>query len=73
MVLAKTAHIHEFCQPNAILTFQEYLCDYASHETREEAAPVIEQAVEGVYPELLRQECRRRLERIKAGERDLHF
>ena len=73
MALAKTAHIHEFCQPNAILTFQEYLCDYASPETREEAAPVIEQALEGVYPELLRQECRKRLERIKEGERDLYF
>ncbi|HHY11093.1 MAG TPA: [FeFe] hydrogenase H-cluster radical SAM maturase HydG [Firmicutes bacterium] len=73
MALAKTAHIHEMCQPNALLTFQEYLCDYASPATRQRAVPAMERALMDVVPENLRQECRNRLERIKAGERDLYF
>lgn len=73
MALAKTAHIHEMCQPNALLTFQEYLCDYASPETKQRALLVIEKALTEVEPKKLRQECKARLERIKAGERDLYF
>lgn len=73
MTLAKNAHIHELCQSNAILTFQEYLCDFASPETREKAGPVIEKALLEIENEALRKECMRRLERIKAGERDLYF
>lgn len=72
MSLAKSSHIHEFCQPNAILTFQEYLCDYASPATIEAAAPAIAAAVTEVEPRLL-DECKRRLEAIKTGQRDLYF
>lgn len=73
MVLAKDAHIHEFCQPNAILTFCEYLQDYASPKTREMAAPVLRKALAEVEPESLRDECGRRVGRVEAGERDLYF
>lgn len=73
MALAKSAHIHEMCQPNALLTFQEYLCDYASPNTRLRAIPAIEKALMEVVPESLKQECKNRLERIRAGERDLYF
>ena len=34
MELCKTKQIHNCCHPNALLTLQEYLCDYASPETR---------------------------------------
>ena len=34
MSLAKTGQIQDVCQPNAILTFKEFLLDYASPETR---------------------------------------
>ncbi|HOB30796.1 MAG TPA: [FeFe] hydrogenase H-cluster radical SAM maturase HydG [Bacillota bacterium] len=73
MSLAKTAHIHEMCQPNALLTFEEYLCDYASPETIDLAKPVMEKALSEIRPESLRKECEKRLERIKSGERDLFF
>lgn len=72
MSWAKSSHIHEFCQPNAILTFQEYLCDYASPATIKAAVPAIEAALAEVEPEL-QDECKRRLARIKHGERDLYF
>lgn len=73
MSLAKTSHIHEFCQPNAILTFQEYLCDYASSKTREMARPALEKAVGDIDNEGIRKECLKRMARIEAGERDLYF
>ncbi|HHX10253.1 MAG TPA: [FeFe] hydrogenase H-cluster radical SAM maturase HydG [Firmicutes bacterium] len=73
MDLAKSAHIHEMCQPNAVLTFQEYLCDYASPDTRQRAIPAIEKALMEIENEAFRKECINRLERIKAGERDLYF
>ena len=34
MELCKTKQIHNCCHPNALLTLQEYLSDYASDETR---------------------------------------
>lgn len=72
MSWAKSSHIHEFCQPNAILTFQEYLCDYASPATIQAAVPAIEAALAEVEPKL-QNECKGRLARIKQGERDLYF
>lgn len=72
MSLAKSSHIHEFCQPNALLTFREYLCDYASPDTVKLAEYAIRQAFAEVDPRL-KQECERRLQRIMSGERDLYF
>jgi len=72
MSLAKSSHIHEFCQPNAILTFEEYLCDYASPATVKAAEPAIRAALAEVDPKL-RDECEKRIERIQGGERDLYF
>ncbi|MDD2283596.1 MAG: [FeFe] hydrogenase H-cluster radical SAM maturase HydG, partial [Eubacteriales bacterium] len=41
MALAKAGEIHNTCQPNAILTFKEYLLDYASPKTRRLGEEVI--------------------------------
>ncbi len=73
MALAKDSQIHTFCQPNAILTFAEYLEDYASESTREQGYAVIAKAMNEVEPEALRLECEKRLTRIKSGQRDLYF
>ena len=73
MTLAKGAEIHNFCQVNAILTFQEYLRDHASETTRRMGTKVIEDALEDVFPESLRLECARRIDRIRNGESDLYF
>ena len=34
MAICKEQQIHNFCHPNAIMTLEEYLQDYASDETR---------------------------------------
>ena len=69
---AKPGDIQSFCTPNAILTFQEYLSDYASAETRAAGERVIEQALGEVIP-ALRQTVEERLARIRGGTRDLYL
>ncbi|MBN1460165.1 MAG: [FeFe] hydrogenase H-cluster radical SAM maturase HydG [Armatimonadetes bacterium] len=69
---AKPGDIQSFCTPNAVLTFQEYLLDYASAETRAVGEKTIAQALGEVTPRL-RKTVMERLERIRAGERDLYF
>lgn len=73
MELAKDAHIHEFCHPNAILTFKEYLLDYGSEETRKEGEALLEKELNKVVEKKIKEETIKRLERLEAGERDLYF
>lgn len=72
MDLAKPGLIQQYCLPNAILTFQEYLEDYASNGTREAGEELIESMLADV-PAKRRDALQDRLERIKAGARDLYF
>lgn len=65
--------IKRFCGPNAILTFSEYLMDYASEEVREKGWKAIEVNLQkGVDPDYV-EEIRSRIEQIKKGTRDLYF
>lgn len=73
MALAKSGQIQNVCQPNAILTFKEFLLDYASPETRQAGEEAIGKHLELVSSPAVRQETRQRLERISNGERDLYF
>ena len=43
--LADTGDIQKYCLPNAILTFQEYLIDYASEDVRTIGRKVIDDAI----------------------------
>ncbi|MCF8302337.1 MAG: [FeFe] hydrogenase H-cluster radical SAM maturase HydG [Bacteroidales bacterium] len=68
--------IKRYCSPNAILTLSEYLVDYAPQETKEKGWKVIEknlQDLEKAKEKVNTSEIRRRIERIKQGERDLYF
>jgi len=73
MALAKTGEIKNVCQPNAILTFKEYLMDYASPETRLLGEKTIEQHLEQIPNEAIRNKTRERLSLIEAGQRDFFF
>lgn len=73
MELAKDAHIHEFCHPNAILTFKEYLLDYASAETKKDGGKLLERELDKIVDKKIKEETIERLERIEKGERDLYF
>ncbi|HHV55889.1 MAG TPA: [FeFe] hydrogenase H-cluster radical SAM maturase HydG [Firmicutes bacterium] len=73
MRLAKTGQIQNICQPNAILTFKEYLLDYASAETRELGEQVIATHLQEIGNQRVKEETLRRLRRLEQGERDLYF
>ncbi|MCT4509050.1 MAG: [FeFe] hydrogenase H-cluster radical SAM maturase HydG [Tepidibacter sp.] len=73
MELAKDAHIHEFCQPNAILTFKENLVNVASDDTKKMGEELLKVEIEKIDDEKVKDETLRRLERIEAGEKDLYF
>lgn len=72
MELAKPGDIHQFCQPNAILSTAEYLLDYATPEAAAEVWPALERAVAGM-PSKEGAAVSKKLERLKAGERDLYL
>ncbi|MBP1747665.1 MAG: [FeFe] hydrogenase H-cluster radical maturase HydG [Deltaproteobacteria bacterium] len=73
MALAKTGEIQNICQPNAILTFKEFLIDYSSPETRSAGEDVIRMHLNKIPNPKMREEIQKRLARIEAGERDLYF
>lgn len=73
MALAKPGNIHHFCLPNAILTFKEYLLDYASPETRREGERVIGEHIRQIERETILSQTQDRLGRLEAGERDIYF
>jgi len=73
MALAKTGQIQNVCLPNAILTFKEYLLDYANDELRAAGESAIESALAEISSDKVRAETVRRLERLNSGERDLYF
>jgi 2-iminoacetate synthase len=73
MPLAKSGEIQNICQPNAILTFKEFLLDYASEKTKKVGEEIITKHL-GEIPNLrIREKTKARLKQLEAGERDLYF
>lgn len=73
MTLAKKGQIHNVCLPNALLTFKEYLLDYADEETKKVGEAAIEKNLKDIPNEAARKACENKLRRIEKGERDLRF
>lgn len=73
MSLVKTGQIANCCAPNALMTLQEYLCDYASPETRELGVQMIREQMEQIPNPAIRRRALENLERIVQGQRDFRF
>ncbi|MBT3405934.1 [FeFe] hydrogenase H-cluster radical SAM maturase HydG [Candidatus Woesearchaeota archaeon] len=73
MDLAKPGLIQDFCQPNAILTFQEYLTDYGENDLVKVGEDLINESLSDISTEKRREETLERINRIKNGERDIYF
>ncbi|MFZ5642811.1 MAG: [FeFe] hydrogenase H-cluster radical SAM maturase HydG [Bacillota bacterium] len=73
MTLAKSGDIGNVCQPNAILTFKEYLLDYATEQTRKIGEETIRKHLLEISSPAIRAQTEERLQRIAMGERDLYF
>lgn len=65
--------IKRFCSPNAILTFAEYLEDYASPERKEKGYKVIEKNLRDLALSQNIEDLSNRIEKIKQGQRDLYL
>jgi 2-iminoacetate synthase len=73
MPLAKSGEIQNICQPNAILTFKEFLLDYASEKTRQLGEKTIEEHLKEIPNLKVRKETEEKLKKIEQGERDLYL
>ncbi|MGB4164095.1 MAG: [FeFe] hydrogenase H-cluster radical SAM maturase HydG, partial [Bacillota bacterium] len=73
MALAKTGEIQNVCLPNAIITFKEYLLDYADDELRTASESALKSALGEIQSDRVRAETIDRLKRLESGERDLYF
>ncbi len=75
MELCKNEQIADFCHPNALMTLEEYLIDYASDDTRKKGEKLI--AAELQKPEVAEAKTfatlTKNLEAIKQGSRDFRL
>ena len=65
--------IKRFCSPNAILTLAEYLEDYAKPKTADKGWLMIEKNLQSLKGFTNTDDIRKRLDKIKHGERDLYY
>ena len=73
MSLVKSGQIANCCQPNALMTLQEYLEDYASPDTKRKGEKVIAEELKRIPNDKVRAIATERIAKIKAGERDFRF
>ena len=73
MSLVKSGQIANCCAPNALMTLQEYLEDYASPETKEKGIREIAKATERIPNPKIKAIATKRLEEIRQGLRDFRF
>jgi 2-iminoacetate synthase len=73
MEFAIPGFIKRFCTPNALLTLEEYLNDYASPAVRAKGARLVAEELAKIPDGGAKQQLTARLAQVRAGERDLHF
>jgi 2-iminoacetate synthase len=73
MEFAIPGFVKRFCTPNAVLTFLEYIEDYASSETAAAGLAQIKRELESMPESEQKQKLVERIAQVKSGERDLYF
>ena len=73
LINAITGQIANCCQPNALLTLNEYLDDYASEDTRKKGKALIERELENITNPKAKETCIKYLNAIDEGKRDFRF
>ena len=73
MELCKSQQILNCCHPNALLTLQEYLEDYASPATKDLGQQVLLRELAKIKKANVRETTQRELKQITAGVRDFYF
>jgi len=70
MELCKSGQIQNCCHPNALMTLQEYLIDYADTDTRQAGEKLICSEIANIPSGKMRSLVLSHIEKIKAGGRD---
>jgi 2-iminoacetate synthase len=73
MEFAVPGFVKQFCTPNAVLTFMEYLEDYATPETKEKGLAMVRRELDRMPAGPAKAELESRVEQVRAGRRDLYF
>ncbi len=73
MEICKSQQIHNFCEPNAIMTLKEYLEDYASDETKAVGEKIIKKELQTIKDEKIKNIVIENLKKIEQGGRDYKF
>ena len=73
MSLCKSGQISNCCLPNALMTLNEYLCDYASEDTKLVGKQLIQKQLAQIGSEKVRAIVEKQLNLIDEGQRDFRF
>ncbi|MEG0391238.1 MAG: [FeFe] hydrogenase H-cluster radical SAM maturase HydG [Anaerovoracaceae bacterium] len=73
MELLKSGQISNICQPNALMTLNEFLEDYANEETKIKGKEIIQQRLEMIPNEKVKTIVKEHLEEMSEGKRDFRF
>lgn len=73
MNISKRGEIHNFCRPNGLLTFAEYLEDFCQNGIYDQGQALIRRCLDKIEDLPLRQETEKRLLEIIRGKRDIYF
>ena len=73
MELAKPGLIKEYCMPNALFTFEEYLNDFASPETKKKGHELVNNLITQTENPILKEKITKMITEIDAGKRDVYF
>jgi len=73
MSLCKSGQLQNCCHPNALMTLQEYLEDYASPATKEVGEALIQEQLATIPNKKVKETVIERLTQIKDGQRDFRF
>lgn len=73
MRLAKSGQIVNVCQPNSLMTLNEYLIDYAKDETKILAQNVIDNELEMIPKEKVKNIAKDYILQMESGKRDFRF
>lgn len=73
MSLCKSGQISNCCLPNALMTLKEYLCDYASDDTKQVGDKLIHEQLNQIKSDKVRDIVTKQLHLIAEGQRDFRF
>lgn len=73
MSLCKSGQISNCCLPNALMTLKEYLCDYASNDTKQVGDKLIHEQLDQIKSDKIRDIVTKQLHLIAEGQRDFRF